>query len=320
MHDFDISNTKAYSPTDYGLPVWRDEDHLPPQETVTAEKVENAEAKSGVIQSAMSWAFNIAEDNSHGYSQANRWGPDYDCSSFAIKAYQEAGLPLKEHGANYTGDMYAAFRSCGFQDVTKSIDLNSGNGLRFGDVLLSHNSIKQHAALYAGDGKIVHARTSEGNTKTGDQSGNEIRVQPYYGPWDYVLRFTKAESVEDDAVGTEPGESEIVGKQRIYTLSIPYLRKGDTGDAVWVAQTLLQARNVYCGPYGADSDFGNGTEKAVMDFQRRHNLTVDGVVGPETGAVLFGGEVYAPDEAEPKADSFWNSILTKIRERGSACS
>ena len=49
---------------------------------------------STVIQSAVAWARGIAADASHGYDQANRWGPDYDCSSFVISAYKAAGVPL----------------------------------------------------------------------------------------------------------------------------------------------------------------------------------------------------------------------------------
>ena len=39
IHDFEFKGAAEmpYNPTDYGLPVWKDEDHLPPQETVTAE-------------------------------------------------------------------------------------------------------------------------------------------------------------------------------------------------------------------------------------------------------------------------------------------
>ena len=49
----------------------------------------------GVIESALKWAKQIADDNSHGYDQSSRWGPDYDCSSLMISAYKQAGLPLK---------------------------------------------------------------------------------------------------------------------------------------------------------------------------------------------------------------------------------
>jgi peptidoglycan hydrolase-like protein with peptidoglycan-binding domain len=37
----------------------------------------------------------------------------------------------------------------------------------------------------------------------------------------------------------------------------------------------------------ADGQFGEGTQKAVINFQQRRGLGVDGVVGPETWAALF---------------------------------
>lgn len=222
-----------------------------------------------VIPTAMTWALNTAEDNSHGYSQANRWGPDYDCSSFAIEAYQQAGLKLKEHGANYTGDMYAAFRSCGFEDVTRSVDLNSGYGLQFGDVLHSHNSGKQHAALYAGHGLLVHARSSEGNSIQGDQSGNEIRVQPYYnGPWDCVLRYTGADA---GSVPAAPRRS--------------VLKKGMTGEDVRELQQKLAKLGYDTG--GTDGDYGTKTFIAVAKLQEANKISpVDGEAGPVTMALI----------------------------------
>lgn len=33
------------------------------------------EAASSVVESAISWAIAISNDNSHGYSQSSRWGP-----------------------------------------------------------------------------------------------------------------------------------------------------------------------------------------------------------------------------------------------------
>ena len=41
----------------------------------------------GVIDTAVNFMLQIANDDSHGYSQDDRWGPDYDCSSLVIQAY-----------------------------------------------------------------------------------------------------------------------------------------------------------------------------------------------------------------------------------------
>ena len=70
-------------------------------------------------------ALDIADDNSHGYDQINRWGaPDYDCSSLVITAYEKVGVPVKEKGATYTGNMREAFKKCGFVEVTDMITCN----------------------------------------------------------------------------------------------------------------------------------------------------------------------------------------------------
>ena len=145
------------------------------------------------IEKAIAWMLKIAADNSHGYDQGYRWGPDYDCSSFCITGWQEAGVPVKTYGASYTGDMRAVFLRCGFSDVIGNVDVYSGSGLRRGDVLLSEG---YHVATYIGNGKIVHASQNEfGGAvggQTGDQTGTEICTRSYYShtpPWDHVLRY-----------------------------------------------------------------------------------------------------------------------------------
>lgn len=149
---------------------------------------------SSKIEHYVTEAINIANDNSHGYSQINRNGnPDYDCSSLVIDVVNRAGIPVKNYGASYTGNMLHAFVSCGFIDVTKYINLANGNGLKRGDILLN---TYHHTEIYIGDGKNVGAHSDEkggikGDNK-GDQTGNEISVTNYYNyPWQYVLRYTK---------------------------------------------------------------------------------------------------------------------------------
>lgn len=145
------------------------------------------------IEKAVTWAIQIAQSPTHGYDQTRRWGPDYDCSSLMISAWQQADVPVKDAGATYTGNMLQAFLRCGFEDVTAEINLNTGAGLQRGDVLLN---AQHHTAMSIGNGQIVHASINEAGRaiggKTGDQTGREICVRSYYKyskGWDKVLRY-----------------------------------------------------------------------------------------------------------------------------------
>lgn len=143
-----------------------------------------------IIDNAVSWALRIAEDDSHGYDQESRWGPDYDCSSLVITAYENAGIPVKTNGATYTGNMVNVFLSCGFKDVTGEITLSTGAGLIKGDVLWKDG----HTEMVCSAGRIVGASANENGEatggQTGDQTGAEIRERDYYNaPWTTVLRY-----------------------------------------------------------------------------------------------------------------------------------
>lgn len=142
----------------------------------------------GVISKVVDEAISIANDPKSGYDQANRWGPDYDCSALVIKLFKNAGVPLT---CTYTGNMFYDMTTHGFENVTHKVNLATGAGLQKGDVLLN---VVHHAALCIGNGQLVQASQNEfgGVTggKTGDQTGNEINIHSYYNfPWNYVLRY-----------------------------------------------------------------------------------------------------------------------------------
>lgn len=149
-----------------------------------------------VIETAVTWAIEIANNDSHGYSMTNRDGPDYDCSSFVSWAYYHAGLNTRPGGITpATGTMYNVFVGAGFVDVTGQINFTSGAGLERGDVILRPGS-PGHTVMYIGDGRIVHASSDRGHPATGDQTGTEILCTSYYnGSWNYVLRYPEIRAV-----------------------------------------------------------------------------------------------------------------------------
>lgn len=193
---------------------------------------------------AVNIAVAIANDNGHGYDQGSRWGPDYDCSSLVITAWQNAGVPVKSRGATYTGNMRRIFLSCGFVDVTASVNLYSGAGMLAGDVLLRHDEKtgNGHTAMYIGGGQIVHARGNENGGATGgmsgDQTGREICTQGYYNcPWDCVLRYQESGASSGNgsnstAPAAQTTPSAQVDADGYYTVK--------AGDSLWgIAQSTL---------------------------------------------------------------------------------
>lgn len=244
-----------------------------------------------IIDSAVSWARQIAADPRHGYDQANRQGPDYDCSSFVIAAFKQAGVPLK---STYTGNMKADFLQRGFTDVTQRVNRATGAGLILGDVLLNE---RNHAALYIGNGRIVQASINELGTttggKTGDQTGREIYERGYYNyPWDCVLRYVGA-SGSAPTTEDKPAQGNVSSPDTAatyyYSVKLPLLKYGSKGGYVRTAQRLLIAAGFSCGPDGADGEYGVNTTNAVTKFQQFHDLEDDGELGGDTWAALLRG-------------------------------
>lgn len=224
------------------------------------------------IERVCALAIEMANDNSHGYSQYDRWGPDYDCSSLIIYLWTACGVDVKSRGATYTGNMYNAFLQAGFRKVNPAIEV-----LEAGDVLLN---VTRHTALYIGDNKIVHAAGSETggiHGKPGDQTGYEICIATYYDfPWDYVLRYEDPEQ----PVNNSPVHINYTDRA-CYNTKMPMISRGFIGPAIAAMQAALR----YHGFYLDDEITGNfdaATETAVLDFQRKHKIEIDGICGPET--------------------------------------
>lgn len=172
--------------------------------------VEEVYAADSKVESAISWAIAIANDNSHGYSQSVRWGPHYDCSSFVYSAFYQAGFRLP-YRSGYTQTMVNDFTKAGFKWIPWS-QIGGRNNLQRGDILLnnSSNSAKQHTEIYLGSGQNVGAHSpSKG-----------ISVSGYYEhPWLGVLRYGGSSNPAPSVSFTQDSKYNAVKGFKGYTLS-----------------------------------------------------------------------------------------------------
>lgn len=230
---------------------------------------------SSIIDKYIEYMTDLVTDPAHGYDQIHRWGPDYDCSSSIITSVQKgAGIPVKEAGATYTGNMRKAFEKCGF----KAVPYKKGMTLIRGDILLNE---KHHTAMFIGDGKVAQFSINERGTisggVSGDQTGRESRICPLYTyskGWDYILRYSEEEEKEDIIVNVELRQLQI----------------GSRCAEVGTVQTLLNAlgfKGKNGRPLTVDRDFGKNVDYAIRLFQKSKDLTPDGVVGSKTWKSLL---------------------------------
>ena len=133
---------------------------------------------------------NLCGDDTHGYSQYHRYGPDYDCSSAVIYALEQAGWPM--NGALTTDHIRAPLVAQGWAWLPPSIPKERG------DILLAE---EYHVAVYVGGGLLAEFAIDEAGgiagNQQGDQTGTEAYIHEYYDyPWDGVLRYTGQEGKE----------------------------------------------------------------------------------------------------------------------------
>lgn len=265
------------------------------EDTVKKTKAQIIQA---VINDAVEFAVNIANDNNHGYSQRIRSlyeiddPKSFDCSSLACTAYYYAFLKnglttqaryLKEH-CSYTGNMLNIC-NCGFEIVARNQTAHSQ--MQKGDLELN---VTHHVAMAIDRDNIVHARSSEGTTDTKDNSGNEIRTQPWYlysHGWTHRLRFT-GNGIDFTALTTDTNKPAVKpttptgGK---YMFEPKTVKAGDKNTSVLLLQEILKSRG-FKGKNKKDLDLdweaGDNTIYALKQYQKSRGLDVDGVCGSAT--------------------------------------
>lgn len=147
------------------------------------------------------------------------------------------------------------------------------------------------------------------------------------GTEDAVRDFQKANRLAVDGLA---GESTIAKLKEVTTKKVApvkkssksYLEEGDKGTEVKALQTLLNKAGNY--KLVVDGIFGNGTDKAVRDFQKRNKLTVDGLAGKSTMDKLkkalpynvYGTLVVKSDNLNVRNQANFKAKVVKVIEKG----
>lgn len=162
------------------------------------------EALDPKLEAMIAWALEIAEDDSHGYSQANRYGPDYDCTSLVCTALMEGGFELESYLS--TRGMLRELPALGFTVYRKG-----ETEPQRGDILVQTGV---HAEICLGDGGCIAAHQDYGHSRTGDKSGHEI---DYRTPDTYTCAFCK-KAQYNYILRYEPQEIKTAGQVALETL------------------------------------------------------------------------------------------------------
>ena len=171
----------------------------------------------------------IARDDSHGYDQIHRQGPDYDCSSLVVHCVDSVGIPVRRY-SSYTGDMKAGFLKCGFvlvdtnapvaspdasktsgdtiHVVTKGENLTQISkryGVSIEDILKANPFIKNPNKIYIGDKLLIKGKTPKGSViGTVKTRGADLNIRAGKGTnYKIIGTLKNGEKVEVDTTGGE---------------------------------------------------------------------------------------------------------------------
>jgi Putative peptidoglycan binding domain len=92
--------------------------------------------------------------------------------------------------------------------------------------------------------------------------------------------------------------------QQTWPALIIQVQQGSNGDAVRAVQSQIHSRGDGANQVTIDGIFGPVTNQVVRDFQMLLNLSVDGIVGPQTWNHLVNGYLAAPDPQTAAKDVF----------------
>jgi peptidoglycan hydrolase-like protein with peptidoglycan-binding domain len=145
----------------------------------------------------------------------------------------------------------------------------------------AHMSIREvHKGEEVHQGQIIGFM---GNT--GFSTGQHLHFELHQGRWNYAKSnaINPLLYIQEEVKATASKKQHTDMNDLISTSVVPYpgsyIRKGSKGIDVQRIQRAVKVK--------PDGIFGPITERAVRAYQKRHDLQVDGIVGPKTWSVMF---------------------------------
>lgn len=192
----------------------------------------------------------------------------FDCAGFVLNEMQLAGVPFYGQGATTQWNTASNWVAKGeISTMPKNLVCA---------VYKRKNGKMSHTGLSMGDGSggVIHCSTFV-------KRGNAYTDNSKWTQWGIPKGLYSTEELRKAGINVQDD------------CNIPTLRRGNEGDEVADLQMLLNSK------YGYDLDvdgiFGKATENVVKDFQRKHGLTADGVVGAKTWKALgVSGNINPP--------------------------
>lgn len=213
------------------------------------------------------------------------------------------------------------FKVNGYQGVESTFGLGGPwDGAEFDGALWQWQDIYHQAdAQFAGNAYANSVETSDGGNATRPWSDKQVDTLIKLVVWwctttknpcklvahptDKGLGYHRQFEVWNTENHSCPGDARL---KQLLTVIIPkarailageadkpspfrpqhWLKQGDHGWDVEVLQRTLNKAGTY--RLRVDGDFGDKTDNAVRDFQKKHHLSADGVVGPNTSKALWG--------------------------------
>ena len=225
-----------------------------------------------------------------GWLGGNVTGTYDEATAAAVSAFQRKTKDLWEDGIAGPDTLRALYSSNAARGSGSSSSQTNRETLEFGsegaEVRRLQQKLKDLGYLSGSvDGKFGVATEAaviafqKNNNLTADGKAGTATLNKLYSG---TAKKSSGTQVKIDDNGTSSGRD----TSDISSTGYITLESGSTGDQVRTLQKRLKDLGYYNG--SVDGSYGESTMAAVMAFQLRNNLTVDGKAGPATQRLLYG--------------------------------